>query len=160
MTVAVEIDLLSPQVFGLKKAFSLKLYCQSEGKYCSCMYTFVFTLSLTADNCSNCGVCSLCAKRRRSRTVSWQSTSIQMVSLFAVYSFILLQPFLSLLLLFFTFLYHVSSVHLSVSHLSHTATDGQLHCLCMGACNNLFLFQSLKLSVAWCTLYCGVLHKY
>lgn len=48
--VAVEIYLLSPQVFGLKlkTVFSLKIYCQSKGKYCSLMYTFVFTLSLTA----------------------------------------------------------------------------------------------------------------
>ncbi len=63
-----------------------------------------------------------------------------------------------LLLFFVIILYHVSSVLLSVSHLSHTATDGQLHCLCMGViiC---FCSKVLKLSDAWCTLYCGVLQK-
>ncbi len=135
MTVAVEIDLLSPQVFGLIKAFSLKIYCQSEGKYCSCI-TNSLTIAVTV-------LSALCVwKRRRSRTVSWQSTSIQMVSLFAVYSFIPLATFS----IFYYFLYLSLSRFLcssqrlsSLPHCHRWSTSLSLY-----GSNNLFLFQSLN----------------
>lgn len=159
--VAVEIDLLSPQVFGLKlkTIFSLKIYCQSKGKYCSLMYTFVFTLSLTACNCSNCGVCSLW-KRKSHRTVSWQSTIIQMVSRFAVYSFIPLATFSSFYLFIFLPFFITFPLFISASLISPTLPQMVNSTVCVLETEIIcFCSKVLKLSGAWRALYRGVLHK-
>lgn len=149
--VAVETDLLSPQVFGLKLnviQFEDILSEQREILFFHvhiCFYTVTNSLTIAVTVVS-----ALCVKTEeesdRFLAVDDYPDGFTVCGLLFHPSCNLFQLLFYIIIIFFTF-YHVFSVHLSVSHLSHTATDGQLAVCVLETEIICFCSKVLKL---WC----------